>query len=250
MGGLGGLVVAAVFLALLGLTRAATRGAGAGAGGTIPSSGGLSPIRRRAIEILRDVLPAAYPDERFARLVGKGFDPAASEATTCGALPGYMGSQLGDPGGITHWGVPGVRDIAKATGSWVEAGGGRTPKPGDIYLTAYPPEHPRAGWISHTGIAVDVEGQAWTTADAGQGTRLAPRAELVARLYDARTNRIRQALNPESEGRILLGWLDLDAYARARGGWPFPKKSSLENTKQAWRFEDAPSWDSAERARS
>lgn len=241
------IVLGAAFVVLAAMTRAA--GSRGGGGGGL-SAGALSPIRRRAIEILRDVLPAAYPDERFARIVGKGFDPTASEATTCGALPGYMGTQLGDPGGITHWGVPGVRDVAKATGSWVEAGSGRAPRPGDIYLTAFPPGDPRAGQVSHTGVIVDVEGQGWTTADAGQGTRLTPRAELVARLYDARTNRIRQALNPESEGRTLLGWLDLDAYARARGDWPFPKRSNIENVRQAWRFEDAPVWDPSERARS
>jgi hypothetical protein len=96
---------------------------------------------------------------------------------------------------------------------------------------------------------IQADGDHWTTADAGQGTRLSPRAEYVERIYDAAENRLRQAANPESEGRTLLGWLDLDAYARARGGWPFPSRQSLIDAGAVpWRFVDAPAWDPEERA--
>jgi hypothetical protein len=177
------------------------------------SSGGLSPVRRRAAAILDELVPAEYPDARFARIVGAGFDPATSSGTTCGALPGRMGLLLGDPQGITKFGVAGVRDEGKAHGAWVDAASGRRPKLGDIYLTAYI-DGPQAGWVAHTGIVLDATGTTWTTADAGQGPREKPRAERVQRQYDATT----QTLSRGTDRRKLLGWINLDA-------WPFPRSA-------------------------
>ncbi len=176
-------------------------------------SGGLSPVRRRALGILDELVPAEYPDARFARIVGAGFDPAESTGTTCGALPGRMGLLLGDPHGITKFGVPGVRDEGKAHGAWVDAAPGRRPKPGDIYLLAYA-DGPQAGWVAHTGVILSADGNVWTTADAGQGPREKPRAERVQRAYDAAD----LTLSRGADRRKLLGWIDLDA-------WPFPRSA-------------------------
>ena len=176
-----------------------------GAGGASGGGGGLSAIRARALAILVELLPASYPSTRFERIVGAGFSPATSAGTTCGALPGTMGRMLGDPTGITKYGVPGVETEGRRRGAWIEAASGREPKPGDIYLTEYI-DGPYAGMVAHTGVVTEVNGSTWITADAGQGPAESPRAEYVTRQYDRQT----QILTRDGVSRRVRGWIDLD----------------------------------------
>lgn len=184
---------------------------------------GFTPIRRRAIQILDELLPAAYPDARFMKIVGPGWTPQGSPpgSSTCGALPYRVGLILGDPHGITRGGVPGVETEGQAKGAWVKAARGRRPKPGDIYLLAYPD-----GRIAHTGIIVDASGDVWTTADAGQGPALSPRAERVRRQWDGDALTLTREDNAQT--RVLVGWIDLDR-------WPFPSAAQpVERFAHLW----------------
>ena len=176
----------------------------------------LNALRQRALDILAEVVPSAYPDSRFAKL---GWDPAKVPAgsTSCGALPAYMGIQLGDPTGITKWGVPGVRTEGQAHNNWVVPSAGR-PSPGDIFITT---SDPALSIVMHTAVLVDravlADGtEIWTSADAGQGTRDAQRAAYVKRHYDPHTNRFLR-IDGIGDPRYLGGWIDLDR-------WVFPSK--------------------------
>lgn len=213
----GVLIGAVVVVGLLFLLLSRSNSGASGGGGGQTHSYGLSPVRQRAKAILDSLLPAAWPDERFRRIVGASFDPAATPGTTCGALPGRLGVLLGDPTGITRWGVGGARTEGEKRGAWVEAGGGRLPKLGDIYLTAFPPGSSAGSGYAHVGVIESADGSTWTTADAGQGPRLSPRAEYVERTYDPATNLLTRADDPSS-ARVLVGWIDLDR-------WPFPEES-------------------------
>lgn len=211
----------ALLLALATRRGSSSQGGGGGASPGYPSSS-LSDVRRRALTIIATMVPSAYPDARFMRLVGASFDPATSVGTTCGALPGRVGALLGHPTAITRYGVPGVETEGRAMGAWVEAGGGRLPRPGDIYLLRFPPGHPMAGMIAHTGFVTAVEGDIWTTADAGQGTKEAPTAALVRRRYDPATHTLTRLDN--GEARLVVGWIDLDRV-------PFPTRKALIETQ-------------------
>ena len=209
-------------------------GLGAGGGGGGFGGFSLSPVRERARAILDSLLPAAWPDARFRKIVGSAFDPATSPGTTCGALPLRMGFLLGDPLGITQGGVGGVKDLGQARGAWVEAGGGRRPRLGDIYLTAFPPGSPDGQGFAHVGVIEDAHGPTWTTADAGQGPRLSPRAEYVQRQYDAAANLLTRANDPSS-ARVLVGWIDLDR-------WPFPAESEGQRRELRRMAAEVPRW--------
>lgn len=200
---------------------------GSSPSGSLPAGdAGLSPLRQRAGAILQELVPSAYPDARFMRIVGASFDPMASDMTTCGALPGRLGVLLGDKTGITKFGVPGVETEGKARKAWVEPGAGRLPKLGDIFLTAFV-DGPRAGEIAHTGVVKTASDHEWVTADAGQGTHDHPRAEIVHRVYDP----VNHTLSRNGQIRRLVGWIDLDlamahmpahAFVPARLGEPWP----------------------------
>ena len=196
----------------------------------------LNELRRRALDIIAEVVPSQYGDPRFARL-GWEVKPG-STATSCGSLPGFMGVHLGDPTGITRWGVEGAREQGMLKGAWVVSNGKRRPSPGDIFGTARSTD----GILQHVGVLrrrfTDEAGrEIWETADAGQGETDHPRAAYVLRVYDPATNTLARLDN--GEPRYVHGWIDLDA-------WPFPHAKSFAPI-DLWRYQDAPPIDGAER---
>lgn len=222
-------------LAALGVLFLLLASRGRSSASSSSSSGTLNALRQRALEVVAEVVPSEYPDERFARL-GWKVEPG-SKATSCGALPGYMGTRLGDPTGITRWGVEGARTEGRKRGAWVEGDGKRRPAPGDILGTARSPD----GIIVHVGVLrrrfVDEQGrEIWETADAGQGPVEKQAAAFVKRVYDPRTNTLTRLDN--GEPRYAAGWINLDA-------WPFPKGKTFAPV-ELWRY-PAPEIDGAER---
>lgn len=170
----------------------------------VGGGGSLSLLRHQALDVLDTLVPSAYPSATFARIVGAGFDPMTSAGTTCGALPCAVGRALGDPAGITKCGVPGVETEGRARRAWIAWKPGLRPKPGDVYLTAYPDSDD----IAHTGFAYAWEDDILVTADAGQGPKTSPRADFVRRRYDAQKGTLTRLDN--GQVRRVVGWIDLD----------------------------------------
>lgn len=176
----------------------------------------LSERRRRALDILDEVVPSKYGDDRFRRLApgfrveGEGdslrvFDGATElphGMTTCGYLPGYLGARLGLAKSLSSFGTEALRTNAQGWGAWVTPQEGKQPKPGDAYAIAGP-----NGGIVHVGVFVrrNPDGS-WHTADAGQGTHAAQEAQYVDRPYDATAHTLGGPLGP----RPLAGFADLD----------------------------------------
>jgi hypothetical protein len=151
---------------------------------------------------VRDVVPSVYGDPRFTMLA-PGYrpdDPALPEHfTTCGYLPGYVGSKVGI---ATRYGLASIRDIARVSGAWVEPSSGLLPLPGDFYLLG-----DKTGAVLHTGVILDASGSVWQTADAGQGQgKDHQSAAFVSRTWDP----IAMTLGGPAGPRTLLGWMDLD----------------------------------------
>lgn len=180
----------------------------------------LSPRRARALDIINEVVPSKYPDDRFRKLApgyrvenGRAWNGATelpAGFTTCGYLTGYLGARLGLAKSISSYGTEGLRTNAKAWNAWVEPGDGREPNPGDPYaIEAH-------GGIVHVGVFLSKNADgSWHTADAGQGTREAQEARFTDRPYDSSAHTIGGAMGP----RPLAGWVDLDAVplASAKG---------------------------------
>ena len=170
-------------------------------------------VRSRILSVLSEVVPSAYPDARF-RSLAPAYDPTKAPwsepggPTTCGFLPWWVGNRIGVR--ITGGGTYELRDVAKAAGAWIEPGNGRRPSPGDPYAVGND-----AGSIDHVGFIVKLNGDDWTTADAGQGPRERQGAAENVRKYDRRTNRLGT--------RRLVGWMDVAKYVAAKGGLPREK---------------------------
>lgn len=169
-------------------------------------TGDLTPRRAKALEAIAQVVPSKYGDGRWED-IAPGFDPAnppSANFTTCGFLPLAIGKKIGIN---TRGGLASIREIGEKVGAWVPFDGTRRPKPGDFYLIG-----DDQGAILHTGIIYSgQEGTQWVTADAGQGTRLAPEAAFVTRTFDpvAGTLSTTSPIHPKAK---LLGWLDLDKF--------------------------------------
>lgn len=173
----------------------------------------LSDLRKRALEILDEVVPSKYGDDRFKRLA-PGYRAEGERAfegdkelphgfTTCGYLPGYLGSRLGLAKSLSSYGTNGLRDNAIPWGAWVTPQAGALPKPGDAYAIAG-----ANGGIVHVGVFVrqNPDGS-WHTADAGQGTRgEGQEAKYVDRPYDPVAHTLGGPMGP----RPIAGWVDID----------------------------------------
>lgn len=191
-------------------------------GGRSSSGGGLSALRQRALDVVARYVPSAWPDAKF-RALDPGynpFDPSLPDGyTTCGSLPGRMGVELGDPTGITRWGVEGARIEGEKKGAWVKANGHNRPAPGDIVGLS----KVSGGGLVHVGVFIGAQGNDWTTADAGQGTHDQQRAEYVTRIYDPASITLTR---PGGEPRYLAGWINLAA-------WPFPRAKRVRRLRPA-----------------
>jgi hypothetical protein len=202
-----------------------------GGGGGGASGGALTPLQSRALSILDEVVPSAYPDARWMKL---GFIPDGSDVTSCGVLPAYLGHHLGDPTGITRYGVEGARTEGQKHNAWIVAGGSARPSPGDIYGSSGAP----GGGLKHVGCLVsrrtDEQGrEIWKTADAGQGSKESPTAAFVDRYYDPKTNRLTRLDGGDKHDRYVEGWI---ALAR----WPFPKPGKKLIETVEWVYPPSP----------
>ena len=183
---------------------------GVGLGILLILTRGGSATGRKVLEIVSEVVPSQYGTVKFSKLA-PGYDPGdpslPAGLTLCGELPSYVGRRLGYRDGITRSGTYAVRDVGKATGTWVEAARWRRPSPGDFYAIGNP-----AGGIDHVGVIVSAPWFGdWQTADAGQGTLGAGQAAAyVDRAFDSSALTIGGPMGP----RPLAGWLDVAKYVR------------------------------------
>ncbi len=174
----------------------------------------MSAIRDAVLQAIREILPAAYGDDRFAA-IAPGYVPREdSKVTTCGYFPAFIARKVGLRGAIASGGLEGLRTAARANGSWVDATGDNRPEPGDVYGLSDTP----GGGLVHVGWIVDPSGDIWETADAGQGVHMHPEAKYVKRRYDAKNVTLGGVLGP----RHLAGWVNLDAYVAAESQIPSP----------------------------
>lgn len=168
----------------------------------------MSALRKQILAIVAEVVPSTYPDAKFARIY-PGFDPddpnLPEHFSTCGALPSYVGRQLGYRDGITQYGTFAVRNIGQATGTWVDATPGLRPEPGDFYAVG-----DGGNGIVHVGVIIKSSGRTWKTADAGQGTHANQAALYVDREYDPEAVTIGGPLGP----RPLAGWMNVEKYVK------------------------------------
>lgn len=168
-------------------------------------SGSLSPNRAKVFAALQRVVPSAFGDARFAELAPDyASDPTSPKFpegfTTCAYLPAYVGKAIGIS---TRYGTEALRTVGRAHGAWVEPGGARRPRPGDLYAT-----QDDQGVIVHVGVIVSANGTHWQTADAGQGARgTGQRADYVPRTYDPQAMTL---TGPQGQTRRLAGWYDVD----------------------------------------
>jgi len=178
-----------------------------GRGAAARPAGPLSDLRRRALDVIREVVPSTYGDERFAKLAPgwtpeTATTPTGAFVTTCGYLPGYLGSRLGLERDLSSFGTYALRTNAQAWGAWVEPGGDARPRPGDAYAL-----QDANGGIVHVGVVVSAPATGdWQTADAGQGSHAAQAAAYVDRPYDAEALTLGGPAGP----RRLAGWVDMD----------------------------------------
>lgn len=194
-----------------------------------PSFLPLSPRRKRALELVDEVVPSSYPSAKFWKLA-PGYrpdDPALPNGfTTCGYLPPYVGHGLGYQDGITRYGVEGARERGIALGAWVPWSPGRSPSPGDIFGKAKGHRRPgetlapgnilrHVGIVCENGVDGSTGGEYLITADAGQGSVEAQSAARVMRHYDPKTG--------QTDGGVIAGWINLDALKP-----PTVSKSALE----------------------
>jgi hypothetical protein len=160
----------------------------------------LSPKRAAVMAFLDEVIPSQYPDAKFKR-IAPSYDPdhlPMPNYTPCGELAARAGAVAGIN---TRGGLSSIRDIGRANGSWVEAGGGRRPNPGDLYLLGN-----AQGAVLHTGVIKDANGDVWITGDSGQGDAKHSAALFLSRPYDE----VAVTLGGPAGPRKLLGWYDID----------------------------------------
>ena len=172
-----------------------------------PAIRALSAIRLRALELIGEVLPSAYPSARFAR-IAPSYTPAILAKyptySTCGELPAFVARSVGFKGKIASAGLELLRTEGTARGCWKTLKDGR-PLPGDFYGLANTP----GGIIVHVGVIKAADGDTWETADAGQGPLNAQRADYVSRTFDARAG----TLTAGGRTKFLAGWVDIDCLA-------------------------------------
>lgn len=205
--------------------------------------------------------------------LNKNRDPAlprktvkTTGVTNCGSFPGWVVSRIGgsgidkalnfkfsrggqnygtsESGSMTQWDVW-AQEFDKQPDQigkdpvWISAGGGKRPKPGDIYVldkVANADRIPTTDGIpdtggkplsssgfGHVGFIISAEGSVWKTADTGQGGgydgayQNRAYSDAAGTLYlnpSMGTNR----LPPDLGLRLLKGWVDVDRlFANWRG---------------------------------
>jgi hypothetical protein len=166
---------------------------------------GLSGARAAALNALREVVPSKFGSAKFARLApGYSLELLTKypTLTTCGYLPAFVARALGARGRILSAGTFLVRELAIQFGCWRTLRDG-LPRPGDFYCIMN-----AEGGIIHVGVVVEATERQWATADAGQGTRTAQRAEVGTRVFNRKAGTL--------GGRLVAGWLDIDCFPFGR----------------------------------
>lgn len=171
---------------------------------------GLPVVRRRALELVREVVPSDTGDGRFDVVV-KDY---GGRGTTCGYLVHWLLWRLGKRQAVNR-GEPaaGLRYVPGANISMVDQnpafhryheGSPERPKPGDIYFQSDGPPD-----TEHVGVVM-----AWPddehvlTADAGQRNAAGSQAARFVR-RQFREGRLPR-LDHIGEPRRLVGWIDIE----------------------------------------
>jgi len=222
----------------------------------IPANDGpLNARRRFVLDVLQELVPSEYPDDKFRAISGDDYDPKDPKLpkgfTTCGMLPFRIGRRLNvtKPWGITAGGLESMRTNGRALNAWIEPNGKNRPKPGDLYgiggkdiivhvgvfkrrlalerelADQRAKAAPLKGWarkVVDDQIAKLEKWQAagfrelWETADTGQEMKGQPgKSAFVLRPYDPKTNTLISPI--DGQARPLAGWFDID---KAPGATP------------------------------
>lgn len=208
----------------------------------------LNARRRFVLDVLQEIVPSQYPDDKFRALAGDDYDPNDPKLppgfTTCGFLPFRVGRRLNvvKPWGITAGGLESMRINGRALNAWIEPNGKNRPKPGDLYgiggqdiivhVGVYKRRvdierelrekranaEPLKGWarkVADQEIAKLEKWKAagirelWETADSGQEMKGQPgKSAFVMRPYDPTTNTLISPI--DGKARPLAGWFDID----------------------------------------
>ena len=163
-----------------------------------PDGQGLTPLRRKVLEICDWALPAYPAVAEPPNKITKQTSSTHAHVTNCGIFPGWVAEQIGGiafapekvvfppynlkdgtlmpsttavvTSPMTEWSefAKKVEKLRHAEGTlWFpfQDGSDDRPKPGDIYLL----ERPKGKGFAHVGIFISADGDEWTTADCGQG---------------------------------------------------------------------------------
>jgi hypothetical protein len=176
----------------------------------------LSPLRQRALAELVNLIPARYPkswpttkdglttkgpEGNWAKNVFSSLRQKAKAGyTNCVEFPAYLVLVLNGGKKKLNPGFP-----PNTTKGWTDAGGGKRPLPGDIFILLNPGDE-----FGHVGVIYDTswkssKGLLWRTADWGQGDGWD--GDWVERTYDPVKGTLTGGPNSP---RKILGWVDLD----------------------------------------
>lgn len=164
--------------------------------------------RDAALRLVSSFVPSDMGDPAFSEIAR---DYTEGKGTTCGFLPHWLWYRLGcrdrdlvNRSSAATFYDPG-KNISKIAGSTLfEQFTGRAPRPGDVYrISNGDPD------TEHVGVVLDVAGDLWICADAGQrndSNRQAARVTQRRLTPDGLLERLDGASAP----RRLQGWIDLD----------------------------------------
>jgi hypothetical protein len=165
----------------------------------------LSDVRQKAMDKVKEILPAPYGSKQWAANPYHSVPSGKSGYTNCVEFPAYV-----------VWLASGKKFIpgfpAPSTRGWVDADGSARPQPGDIYVLCKGETQDES--LSHVGVIVSADGDTWRTADWGQGNGWS--GDFVTRTYDEAagtlTGEVDASKGNTRPPRALKGWVDLDVY--------------------------------------
>jgi hypothetical protein len=180
--------------------------------------------RADVLAAVASVVPCNYGDAAFTRAAPR-YRQGGGTSCTFGPAWGLYAAGCREPqivnfdGEGTRFdvgaGVSKLWNGARALGAWVEAGGGRRPQPGDLYLLHGPISGGRwAPSSEHVGTVESSEGATWSFLDFGQNQVSGdphPGWQCARRVRRAWDGVHLGSSVPGGASRLLGGWVDVDA---------------------------------------
>ena len=177
----------------------------------------LSPLRQKAVNLVREVLPAPYLSQKYKANpfhVTKQHPKAKGSYSTCGEFPAYIVWLLQgkpDPGKFSP-GTTALQPQGVKRNAWRVPNGLDWPRPGDLYALCGTDVLDDS--VAHVGVVLDPTGTTWETGDWGQpdvsGGGFA--GALVSRTFDKERGTLTGDPTIGAAPRAIKGWIDLDAY--------------------------------------